>query len=184
MHSYPLVDGKVALTHCVPSNIENECTHNIVVTLKQKFQPRFRIKAFGRDNACFCTFMGGGDVHIFVESGSSAANEGAEATEGADENATEGADENAEGVPLKVPATNITPPKKGEYRYGTMENKLMGQQSELDAQLQLQADRVLTSTTLIHQTMKGLKNPAELNVNTLTCYRMLMGPTNSLKLLY
>ena len=84
-------------------------------------------------------------MHIFVNDATSSAvvlhTTGGEATEEAE--ATEEGEATATCVPPTDPAFNLTPPKKGEYRCGTMENKLTGQQSELSAHLQLQADMVL-----------------------------------------
>ena len=131
------------MAHCLPSSVhqrrsENEQTCELVVRLQENFKEKFNIKAFGTNYDHFCTFKGGGDVQIFVASGSSAAvlhTKSGEANESnlADEDDD---DEVAEGVPpLNDPAPNLTPPKRGEYRCGAMENKVTGQQSEVDARL-------------------------------------------------
>ena len=91
-----------------------------------------------------------------------------------------------EGVPPPCPTNdaNLTPPKQGESRCGSLENKVCGQQNEEDATLQLQADMVLTTTTLLQSKIRALTTPAELRViNTLSCYGLLLGPSYSLKLL-
>ena len=47
-----------------------------------------------------------------------------------------------EGVPPPCPTNdaNLTPPKQGEIRCGSLNNKVCGQRKEEDATLQLQAD--------------------------------------------
>ena len=110
-HAYQLVDGAVSLAHCVPGEVlnrtENERTHDLVTTLQQQFHPQFHIKAFGRNYECFCTFRGGGDVHIFVNDATSSA--AVLHTTGGEE-----AEATATCVPPTDPAPNLTPPKEGK----------------------------------------------------------------------
>ena len=115
---------------------------------------------------------------------------------------TEAGESDTEDVPPAADTT-LTPPKQveaqcgsienkvsgqqseqGEARCGSIENKVSGQQSDVDVRLQLQADMVLTCTTLVKQTLKAVTTAAEIKiVNAFSCYGVLIGPTYSLKLL-
>ena len=176
------MNGEVKVEHRLPTRkleprSENERVHLLVEELKRVAGGRLYIRAFGSNHDHFCALSGGGDVQVFGVSGTTAA---VLSTSESDE---EGVPE--EGVPPPCPTNdgNLTPPKRGEIRCGSFENKVSGQQSEADATLQLQADMVLTSTTLLKRRIMA-SNPAQLqSINTLSCYGILIGPTYSLKFL-
>ena len=154
---------------------ENERTHILVEQLKHFAGGHLSVRAFGSNHDHFCAFSGGGDVQVFRRSGTTAA-----------VLSTETGESDEEGVPPSCPTNdaNLTPPKQGESRCGSLENKVCRQQNEEDATLQLQADMVLTSTTLLQRKIKAVTTPVELQViNTLSCYGLLMGRTYSLKFL-
>ena len=179
-HDYAVVDGKVKVEHCLPTSqiehrSENERTYILVEQLTRFSRGRLSIRAFGNNRDHFCAFSGGGDAQMFGSVGTTAA-----------VLSTETGESDEEDVPPPCPTNdaNLTPPKQGENQCGSLENKVSGQQSEEDATLQLQADMVLTSTTLLLSKMKAVTTQAELQImNTLSCYGLLMGPSYSLKLL-
>jgi hypothetical protein len=170
------VDGKVEVAHWLPTSkleqrSENERTLILVEQLKRFAGGRLDIRAFASNHDHFCAFSGGGDVQVFGRSGATPA-----------VLSTETGESGEEGVPSPCPTNDptFTPPKHGEIQCGSLENKVCGQQKEEDATLQLQADMVLTSTTLLKRKIKALTTPAKLQLlTTLSCYGMLIGPTYS-----
>ena len=82
-----------------------------------------------------------------------------------------------------APSVDITPPKEGELRCGTAENKLLTHvQSDEDVAMQLQANMMLAASILLRKHLVG--NPAAAaSIQVITCYGMQMGPTYPLKIL-
>ena len=73
-------------------------------------------------------------------------------------------DEDGTRQPQPCP-NHLTPPKRGEFHCGSLENKVSGVQSEVDARLQLQANMVLTCATLL---ARKIVAPTEVQLITLS----------------
>ena len=126
---------------------EHECTLILISQLKEQVGgKKYHIRAFGNNYDHFCAFSGGGDLQVFTHLGSSAAVV-----------STEAGESDVEDVLQQNQAadTTLKPPKQGEGQCGSIENKVSRQQSEVDVRLQLQADMVLTCTTLVKWTIEA-----------------------------
>ena len=77
-------------------------------------------------------------------------------------------------------SSTCTPPKANETRCVSIENKVSGVQQEIAPKLQLQANMVVTSATLLEE--KLLCRTDDIEPIDITCYGLLVGTTYPLKL--
>ena len=113
-----------------------------------------------------CPFSGGGDISIFKSTCSAAV-----------------VNLHPSGIP---PDDDTTPTKPGEYKCVSIENKIAGhlgrEVEQKNVTLQLQANMLLLSTTLLVNKIKECPNKAE-GINILTCYGLQIGLDFPLKIL-
>ena len=168
--SYSVRDGQIQIDHHLPQVTTEEASEHqrtsvLVNGLVAHFGREYDIiMGSGHDASHFCPFTGGGDVQVFKhKSGVVVAAE-------------------AEAVPV-ASDPNVTPPREGEYRCISFENK--GIQAAQPAQavtLQLQADMVLLSSNLLARNITSNPNDAE-SINVISCFGVQMGVSCPLKLL-
>jgi hypothetical protein len=178
-HPYTISDGEIRLEQSLPpasmgKRCENQRTVNMARELVNFVDSNVEICVLGRNSSHFCPFSGGGDVQVFMQTGVSAV-----------VMAGEGSTAGPDPTPADVsPSINITPPKPNEVRCASIENSVSEQQKEEEAQLQLQANMVVTCATLLENRLKCLKNAQELrSIDSIVCYGVLIGSKYPLKLL-
>lgn len=149
---------------------------NMIGTLKEKYGDNYDI-AIISDSSHFCPFSGGGDVGIFKTGSISMALLQGEASP---DETPQNASPSAEAVDSASPNQPqvVTPPRTGEYRCGSVENKVSSTQKEESVSLQLQANMLLLCSRLLVDKINEMTD-----VETLTCYGVHLGATYKLKLL-
>lgn len=176
-HPYNVEDHNIILSHSIPNNLEQTSEHGRTVDMIRRlidiYEQIFNI-GITSDSNHFCPFKGGGDVAIFKTGSSSA---GLLQGEGEGDEVLQG----VAGLPGSPPGSVITPPKQGEYRCGTVENKMSNTQTEDSVNLQLRANMLLLCTKLLVN--KILQSDDTANIKVLTCYGLQLGLTYKLKLL-
>ena len=199
-HGYIVENGEVTVSHCLPPTVQFQCNENERTgKMAFKLQEHYNITVGGRDSNHFSPFSGGGDIVIFKKSAMSATvvgtdnlgvdiedSGGPEGQDMVDTNITAPDDLGAGGCEGQdmVDPIPITPPKQNEFRCGSLEAKVSSVQSEDDVILQLQANMVLTCSVLLKRKIEMVTSTTELEqIDTLTCYGTIIGPTYSLSLL-
>lgn len=185
-HPYTISDGEIHLSHCLPPGrvkkpTENQRTMNMAKELEDIYTVDSNVKicVLSHNSSHFCPFSGGGDVEVFTQTGISAA-----VVSVAGQGSEDGPDPD-DPTPADVsPSPNITPPKQYVVWRASVENKVGEQQKEEEAQLQLQANMVVTCATLLEDRLKSLSSAQELgSIDNIVCYGVLIGSKYPLKLL-
>ena len=192
-HDYSVANGEIHLKHCLPPRVERRSENERTSILTSHLQKHYKcldIFSFRNNYSHFCPFAGGGNITIFSKMTSSATilaggDGDGDGGDGGDGDGDGDVDGDGDGDDQDATSQlNITPPSQGEYRCGSLENKVTGQQTEDQVRLQLQANMILTCSMLLERKLKATMTEAELeSIGTLTCYGMMMGQTYALKLL-
>ena len=194
-HPYAVQGGKIVLESCkMPTtapgpNTELTRTVDMVGFLQNKFRGDLYITLF-QDRSHFCPFSGGGDVGIFRAGSASVAllqrtaSPEPEETQAAPQEAappTETLDSCPSSPSLSQQQSQqvVTPPREGEYRCTSVENKVSSTQSERSVTLQLQANMLLLSSKVLVDKLKEKRT----DIKLFTCYGVQLGPLYDLKLL-
>ena len=146
-HEYKVQDGKIELSSEIPEVTgeylsEHKHTARMVQDLLTTLGEEYDIDVVsGKESTHPCPFSGGSYVRIFKKGSSSAAV--LQSTSEAEESDT---DTPSSSPP---PPLNVTPPKRGEHRCASSENKVEHVQSISDIHLQLQANMLLLTAVLL-----------------------------------
>ena len=123
----------------------------------------------------YCPFSGGGHISIFRRGSSSVS---VVMTDSDSEDVTPP----HRGMQSDRSEGQATPPKDGEYRCVSVENKVTPVQCEWEVTLQLQANMLVLCSGLLRQKFKECPSDAE-KINILCCYGLQLGLPYPLKVL-
>ena len=161
----------------LPSLNEHQRTVDMLFALRSAVGQNYTIVCSSDSRGHYSPFSGGGDITIFKK-GSAAAATLLHTKEELEEEL--GTSAQSAHSPQSSSPINVTPPKVGEYRCASIENKVAHVQGDKDVTLQLQANMLLLCSTLLIEILN--KSNAD-GIEVLSCYGIQIGITYPLKIL-
>ena len=170
-----------------PKNFQCEISRSLemIEGLKLALGEHYTVEYWFGNFSRHCPFSGGGDLSIFKSRSRSAVVVDLHSNDGTDDGTNDGItpDDDTRDISL---STKVSPTKPGEYRCVSIENKIASNLgSDVDQEnitLQLQANMLLLSSTLLMNKIKECPNKAE-GINILRCYGLQIGLNCPLKIL-